>query len=69
LHITTIRKCSGDLSALQAHLLDALKLEASFIDNQGKKKVNVRINALTRHIIVRGWRGAEIRRWCEMVGF
>jgi large subunit ribosomal protein L49 len=69
LHITTIRKCSGDLSLLQSHLLDALHLEASFLDRKGKKKENVKINPLTKQIIVRGWRGAEVRRWFEMVGF
>ena len=69
LHVTVVRKCAGDLSHLQLHLLNALKLEASYVDKKGRKKENVKINPLTKQIVVKGWRGAEVKRWCEMVGF
>ena len=69
LHVTVVRKCTGDLSQLQTHLLDALKLEASYVDKKGRKKENVMINTLTKQVVVRGWRGPEVKRWCEMVGF
>lgn len=70
LHITTIRRCSGDLSLLRDHLLQALNLEASFIEERdGKRRDNVKVNEVTKSVVVRGWRGAEVKRWCGMVGF
>ena len=68
-HITTIRKCAGDLDALQQHLTAALNLQPSFVDPRGNKKYNVVVNRLTNQIVVRGWRSAEIKKWCEVVGF
>jgi Mitochondrial large subunit ribosomal protein (Img2) len=68
-HITLIRRISGDLSSLSLHLQEALQIPQKYIDKQGRKKENVTINQLTRQIVVRGWRGAEVKRWCEMVGF
>jgi hypothetical protein len=67
---TTIRRCSGDLSLLKQHLLEALGLEESFIEERdGRKRENVRVNTLTNSIVIRGYRGAEVRKWCSMVGF
>ncbi|RMZ81506.1 hypothetical protein DV738_g2325, partial [Chaetothyriales sp. CBS 135597] len=68
-HITTLRKCAGDLEALRTHILEALKLEPSFVDPRGQKKQNVVINRLTNQLIIRGWRGAEVKEWCRLAGF
>ena len=68
-HITVVRKLSGDLSALQLHLREALGLEEGYLDAKGRKKQNVTINWTTRQVVVRGWRGAEVKRWCELAGF
>ena len=68
LHVTTIRRLSGDLQALQAHLCEALGLVAHEYDRLGKRRENVWINWNTRHVHVKGWRGAEVRRWMELVG-
>ena len=67
-HITTIRKLSGDLSAMQMHLCEALGLEPHTKDQRGRRRDNVAVNWDTRHIVVRGWRAPEVRRWMEMVG-
>lgn len=68
-HLTTVRKLAGDLNALQSDIRSALGLEQFVIDQQGRKKENVAINWTTRQIIVRGWRGPEIKKWAEMRGF
>ncbi|RMZ83386.1 hypothetical protein DV737_g1701, partial [Chaetothyriales sp. CBS 132003] len=68
-HITTLRKCVGDLDVLKTHILEALKLEPSFVDPRGQKKQNVVINRLTNQLIIRGWRGAEVKEWCRLAGF
>ena len=68
-HITTIRKLDGDLNAMRSHLLEALGLQQYELDRKGRKKENVAINWRTRHLIVRGWRGPEVKKWAEMVGF
>jgi large subunit ribosomal protein L49 len=68
-HLTTVRKLSGDLHALQSDIRSALGLEQFAKDQQGRKKENVAINWTTRQIIVRGWRGPEIKKWAEMRGF
>ena len=67
-HLTTIRKLSGDLSAMQTHLCEALGIAPSIKDQRGRRRDNVAINWNTRHIIVRGWRAPEVKRWMEMVG-
>ncbi|RMD42317.1 hypothetical protein DV735_g2818, partial [Chaetothyriales sp. CBS 134920] len=68
-HVTTLRKCAGDLEALRTHILEALKLEPSFVDPRGQKKQNVVINKLTNQLVIRGWRGAEVKEWCRLAGF
>lgn len=68
-HITVVRKLSGDLSTLQTHLRDALGLGEGFIDTKGRKKEYVSVNWTTRQVVIRGWRGAEVKRWCELAGF
>ena len=49
--------------------MSALNLEQSYVDRKGRRKDNVKVNPLTKQVIVRGWRGAEVKKWCEMVGF
>lgn len=68
-HLTTLRKLTGDLNALQSDIRSALGLEQFVVDQQGRKKENVAINWTTKQIVVRGWRGPEIKRWAEMRGF
>ena len=68
-HITVLRKLSGDLEALQHHLQDALGLSKGFIDAKGRKKQYVVVNQTTKQVVIRGWRGAEVKRWCELAGF
>lgn len=68
-HITVVRKLSGDLGALQSHLRDALGLGEGFIDTKGRKKEYVSVNWTTRQVVIRGWRAAEVKRWCELAGF
>jgi hypothetical protein len=51
------------------HLRDALGLEEGFVDAKGRKKEFVRINRTTGQVIVRGWRAAEVKKWCELAGF
>ena len=68
-HLTTVRKLSGDLNALQSDIRSALGLEQFVVDQQGRKKENVVINWTTRQIVVRGWRGPEIKKWAETRGF
>lgn len=68
-HITQIKNITGDIEALQSHLRSALNLPETFVDPKGQKKQTVTINWTTKHITVRGWRGPEIRKWAELVGF
>ncbi|OAL39702.1 hypothetical protein AYO20_01099 [Fonsecaea nubica] len=68
-HITTIRKIKGDLQGLANAVRTALGLEEYITDVRGRKKPNVVINWTTRHVVVRGWRGPEIKRWAEANGF
>jgi len=68
-HITQIRKLSGDLEALQEQLRTILGLGQYVTDLRGRKKENVAINWATRQIVVRGWRGPEIKKWAESAGF
>lgn len=68
-HITQIRRLSGDLEALQGMLRGVLKLPEWVVDGKGRKKEPVAVNPLTGHVIVRGWRGPEVKKWAEMLGF
>ncbi|KAK5942790.1 54S ribosomal protein img2, mitochondrial [Knufia obscura] len=68
-HITQIRRLSGDLEALQGMLRGVLKLPEWVVDGKGRKKEPVAINPLTGHVIVRGWRGPEVKKWAETLGF
>ncbi|KIY03248.1 uncharacterized protein Z520_01715 [Fonsecaea multimorphosa CBS 102226] len=68
-HITTIRKIKGDLQELANAVRTALGLEEYMTDVRGRRKANVVINWTTRHVVVRGWRGPEIKRWAEVSGF
>lgn len=67
--ITQIQKLSGDLSALQADLRQVLGLPQNHTDAKGRRKELVRINHLTKHIIVEGWRGEEVKKWAQVRGF
>ncbi|KAF2023887.1 Img2-domain-containing protein [Setomelanomma holmii] len=55
LHLTTVRKITGDLSALR----DELRV---FLN---KKNEDVKINALTGHVIVKGHCKPEVQRFLE----
>ncbi|KAJ9652460.1 54S ribosomal protein img2, mitochondrial [Neophaeococcomyces mojaviensis] len=68
-HITQIRKLSGDLQEMQRQLRTILQLPETIVDKKGRKKEPVMINHLTQQIIVKGWRGPEVKKWAEMVGF
>ena len=68
-HITTIRKIQGNLTELALAVRQALGLEEYLVDMRGRRKANVVINQVTQQVVVRGWRGPEIKRWAEMSGF
>jgi len=68
-HITQIRKLSGDLQEMQRQLRVVLQLPEITVDKKGRKKEPVMINHLTQQIVVKGWRGPEVKKWAEMVGF
>lgn len=68
-HITTVRRLTGDLVAMQRQLRAVLQLPEHTIDNKGRKKEPVSINNLTQQIIIKGWRGAEVKKWAETLGF
>ncbi|KAK5099129.1 54S ribosomal protein img2, mitochondrial [Exophiala xenobiotica] len=68
-HITQIRRLAGDLEVLQQQLRDVLKLPDIIVDGKGRKKEPVAINPLTQQIIIRGWRGPEVKKWAETLGF
>lgn len=67
--ITTIRLLSGDLKEMQRDLLAVLQLPSIHIDTKGRKKEPVAINNLTKHIVISGWRGSEVKKWAEVRGF
>ncbi|EXJ73764.1 uncharacterized protein A1O5_03526 [Cladophialophora psammophila CBS 110553] len=68
-HITTIRKIKGDLRELANAVRTALGLEEYMTDARGRRKANIVINWTIRQVVIRGWRGPEIKRWAEMSGF
>ena len=68
-HITTIRKIKGDLAELATSVRTALGMEEHVTDMRGRRKANVVINWTTKHVVIRGWRAPEIKRWAEMTGF
>lgn len=68
-HITTVRRLSGDLVEMQSQLRAMLQLPEQTIDNKGRKREPVSINHLTQHIVIKGWRGAEVKKWAETLGF
>lgn len=68
-HLTKVRKISGDLNALKMDLTKALGLEGGITNRRGEKVEGASVNWQTNHIIVRGWRGPEIKKWAESRGF
>lgn len=68
-YITTVRRLTGDLQEAQRQLRTALQLPEQTVDNKGRKKEPVSINHLTQHIIIKGWRGPEVKKWAETLGF
>ncbi|KAK5045264.1 hypothetical protein LTR84_009370 [Exophiala bonariae] len=68
-HITSIRKISGDIEKLATTVRDALELPEHIVDVKGRKKDTVVINWTTNQIVIRGWRGAEVKKWAELSGF
>lgn len=68
-HITSIRKITGDLDELASQIRGALGMEQHIVDVRGRRKETVVINRTTRQVVVRGWRGPEIKKWAEMKGF
>jgi len=58
LHLTTVRKVTGDLSALR----DELRV---FLN---KKNEDVKINSVTQHVIVKGHHTAEIATFLKARG-
>lgn len=68
-HITEIRKLTGDLQEMQKQLCTVLQLPKSVIDGKGRKKEPVSINHLTNNILISGWRGPEVKKWAETLGF
>lgn len=68
-HITQIRRLSGDLEQLRRQLREVLKLPETLVDGKGRKKETISVNPLTQHIIIKGWRGPEVKKWAEMLGF
>jgi large subunit ribosomal protein L49 len=68
-HITSIRKITGDLDELATQIRRALNLGPYIVDVRGRRKETVAINWTTRQVVVRGWRGPEIKKWAEMSGF
>ncbi|EXJ94772.1 hypothetical protein A1O1_03170 [Capronia coronata CBS 617.96] len=68
-HITSIRKITGDLNELAARIRIALGLHQHVVDVKGRRKETVAINWTTKQVVVRGWRGPEIKKWAELNGF
>ncbi|KAL8797588.1 MAG: hypothetical protein Q9195_000405 [Heterodermia aff. obscurata] len=50
---TRLRKVEGDLARLRTDLQDALNLESE----------HIKINQLTKHIIIKGWRQADVAKF------
>lgn len=67
--ITQIQKLSGNLAAMQEELRTVLGLQQKYTDAKGRKKEPVKINELTKHIIIDGWRGEEVKKWAQLRGF
>ena len=67
--LTRLRKLSGNLDALKQDIRQALGLDEYILDPRGRKKEMVTVNRLTQHVIVRGWRKAELVKWAEGCGF
>ena len=67
--LTRLRKVSGDLHALKKDLTTALGLEGGMTNRRGEKVDGVSINWHTRHVVVRGWRGPEVKAWATSMGF
>jgi large subunit ribosomal protein L49 len=59
LHLTTIRKITGDLSALR----DELRVYLN------KKNEDVKINPLTQHVVVKGHHSGLVKSFLEQRGF
>ena len=68
-HITELKKLSGDLHEIQRQLRTVLQLPETWVDSKGRKKEPIYINELTQHIIIKGWRGPEVKKWAETLGF
>ncbi|EXJ88858.1 hypothetical protein A1O3_01922 [Capronia epimyces CBS 606.96] len=68
-HITSIRKITGDLNELAGRIRTALGLQQFVVDVKGRRKETVAINWTTKQVVVRGWRGPEIKKWAELNGF
>lgn len=68
-HITTIRKIQGDLTILATSVRQALGIDEFMTDIRGRKKTNIVINQVARQVVIRGWRGPEVKRWAEVSGF
>jgi large subunit ribosomal protein L49 len=58
LHLTTVRKVTGDISALR----DELRV---FLN---KKNEEVKINSVTQHVIVKGHHSSEIATFLKARG-
>lgn len=72
MHLTLVRKLSGDLELLKSDLSKALGLDgpaAEQIKQKGRKVESIHINWTTKQIVVRGWRAPEVRVWAEGMGF
>ena len=67
--ITCIRKVTGNLSELAATIRTALGLEQYIVDVKGRRKETVSVNPVSRQVIIRGWRGAEVKKWAQLSGF
>lgn len=68
-HITSIRKISGNIEELATTVRGALNLPEHIVDVKGRKKDTVVINWTTNQVVIRGWRGAEVKKWAELSGF
>jgi large subunit ribosomal protein L49 len=68
-HLTKVRKITGDLNALKADLTKALGVEGGMTNRRGEKVEAVSVNWQNNQVIVRGWRGPEIKTWAENRGF
>lgn len=67
--LTRLRKLSGDLNALREDLTRALGVEGGYRNGKGEKVDVVSVNWQSRQVMVRGWRGPEVKAWAEGRGF